>query len=283
MSDRGEAWDEEEAEMVSSPRALRLEHAGQPRLERVPMHTAETQASTRVVTHPLIAHRDRKIVTFVSQFDQVTAAHIRRVIFRAHPGRTNCQRALKRLLKQKILARIEVRTVGGAHGGSGQYVYQLGYAGYKMADMEVGHIARSVKYHSLAIADVYADLYAAQDDHFKIITHENEPDTHRKINGIAVLPDLTILRRLGNKQRPVWFEIDLDTERPKQLRDKLSRYHRAWAAADEGYDPWPLIVWAVPDTKRKLELEALISQQPKESQIMYRVALFGDVVETVTN
>lgn len=187
---------------------------------------------------------------------------------------------MSRLVAQKLLARVEIRTVGGANGGSGQYVYQVGPAGWKLAETEGSFwLGRSVKYHSLAIADVYCDINAR----LNIVRYETEPDTHVKINYVPLLPDMYVEIELGNLTRRAWLEIDLGTERPKQLKDKMSRYHHAWNGAGEKWNPWPYVVWCVPDMKRRAELESLIKLEPVDSQAMYRVAVFEHVVPTLTS
>lgn len=222
--------------------------------------------------------RDQQIIAFVARFGQVTKQHVRHALFDTKSA-TPCDRAIKRLTDQKLLARVEIRTVGGANGGSGQYVYQVGPAGWKLANTEGSFwLSRSVKYHSLAIADVYCDIK----QHLIVITFDTEPDSHQKINYVPLMPDLYVELDLGGITRRAWLEVDLGTERPKQLREKMSRYHHAWSGAGEQWNPWPLVVWCVPDLKRARELFALIGLQPKESQPMYRVALFGEVVQVLS-
>lgn len=222
--------------------------------------------------------RDHQIIAFVARFGQVTKHHVRAAVFDANASSTPCDRAMKRLVDQKLLARVEIRTVGGANGGSGQHVYQVGSAGWRLAETEGSFwLSRSVKYHSLAIADVYVDV----SKNLKLVRWESEPDTHVKINYVPLLPDLYLELDLGHLTRRCWVEVDLGTERPKQLREKMDRYHHAWSGASEKWNPWPLVVWVVPDEKRKRELLSLIALEPKESQPMYRVATFENVVEVL--
>lgn len=226
-----------------------------------------------------LSNRELQIISFVARFGQVTKQHVRNVVFTDLRSSTPCDRAMKRLVAQRLLARIEIRTVGGANGGSGQYVYQVGPAGWKLAETEGSYwLSKSVKYHSLAIADVFVDI----NQRLQVTRYETEPDTHVKINYVPLLPDMYVELDLGHSTRRAWLEIDLATERPKQLKDKMSRYHHAWSGASEKWNPWPYVVWVVPDEKRKRELLSLIALEPKESQPMYRVALFENVVETLT-
>lgn len=225
-----------------------------------------------------VSRRDLDVISFVARFGQVTRLQLRTTVFRTCRSGTPVDRALKRLVDQRLLARIEIRTVGGSHGGSGQFVYQIGPAGWKLAATEGSFwLAKSVKYHSLAIADVYVDIST----NLNIIRYECEPDSHEKINYVAIQPDLYVELDFGKHALRAWLEVDLGSERPKQLKDKLDRYYHAWGGAPDKWNPWPLVCWIVPDTKRRAELESIIKLQPADSQAMYRVCLFEDVVETL--
>lgn len=226
-----------------------------------------------------MSNRELQIISFVARFGQVTKQHVRDVIFASNASATPCDRAMSRLVAQKLLARIEIRTVGGANGGSGQFVYQVGPAGWKLAETEGSYwLAKSVKYHSLAIADVFVDI----NRHVNVVRFETEPDTHQKINYVALQPDLYVELETDQFKRRVWLEVDLGSERPRQLKDKLDRYCMAWNGAGEKWNPWPYVCWVVPDIKRRAELESLIKLEPAESQGMYRVCLFENVVQTLT-
>jgi hypothetical protein len=230
-----------------------------------------------------ISSRDLQIIAFVSRFGQVTLKHIEGHFFGSHKSNTSVKVVLRRLVNQKLLVRVERRTVGGANGGSGQYVYILGYAGWRMSDSKDAYSqARTVNYHSLAIVETFMSIHGAQNEQTQIIRYEVDEESSVKINYIPINPDLYLELRLGSVERRVWVEVDLGTERPKQLKDKLSRYHEAWKDAPDKWNPWPLVVWVLPDEKRKAELDSLIAQQPKESQPMYRTATFENVAEVVT-
>jgi len=225
-----------------------------------------------------IKPRDLEVIAFVARFGQVTRKQIRAVVFASNKSATPCDRAVSRLVKDRLLAEVERPTQGGRRGGQGPIVYQIGPAGWKVAQTEGSFwLARSVKFHSLAIADVYVDIST----HLNVVRFETEPDSHEKINYVAIQPDLYVELDLGRHVLRAWLEIDLGSERPKQLKDKLARYNHAWSGAPDRWNPWPLVVWVVPDAKRRAELESLIKLEPAESQGMYRVCLFEDVVRTL--
>lgn len=223
-----------------------------------------------------IKSRDLEVIAFVARFGQATRAQIRSVVFKDNKSSTPCDRVVTRLVRDRLLAEVERPRQGGRRGGQGPIVYQIGPAGWKVAETEGSFwLSRSVKFHSLAIADVYVDI----NDHLKVIRFECEPDSHEKINYVAIQADLYVELDLGRHVLRAWLEVDLGSERPRQLREKMSRYHHAWSGAPDKWNPFPLVVWVVPDLRRKKELLSLIALEPAESRPMYRVCLFENLVE----
>lgn len=78
-----------------------------------------------------IAERDREIVQLVARFKQLTTTQIKELVY---PGQLHDpqRRAIKRLLENKMLARVNERLPGGFRGGSQEYVYQLGTLGVEL-------------------------------------------------------------------------------------------------------------------------------------------------------
>jgi hypothetical protein len=228
----------------------------------------------------LIPTRDLDVIAFVARFGQVTRKQIRAAVFTENKSDTPCDRTVKRLVDKRLLAIVEQATPGGRRGGRGQDVLQIGPTGWKVAATEGSFwLSRSVKLHSLAITDVYVDISSR----LNVIRFECEPDSHEKINYVPIQPDLYVELDLGQHVLRTWLEVDLGSERPKQLKDKMSRYYHAWSGAPDKWRPWPLVVWVVPDEKRRAEIESLIRLEPAESQAMYRVTLFENVVPTLLN
>lgn len=226
-----------------------------------------------------LSPRDYETIVFVATFGQVTRKQIRRYIFKANKSSTPCDRQVTKLVKHGLLATVELPTVGGARGGSGQHVYQVGQAGWKLSDTRKAYwMATRVNYHSLAIAETFVDI----DEHLKMMRFDAEPDSHEKIAWTNLEPDLYV--ELDMRDQGIlraWLEVDRATERSKQLKDKMSRYYHAWGEAPEKWRPWPLVVWVVPTAKRRAELESLIKLEPADSRAMYRVCTHDDVVETL--
>jgi hypothetical protein len=100
----------------------------------------------------------------------------------------------------------------------------------------------------------------------------------QKIGGDDLRPDMYVeLSRPIGEPLKLWTEIDMATEGPRRIRDKLERYWRAYNAAE--MDDWPLVVWVAVDNERAKELRWLIEQGPKDARQLFRVrtlANFGD-------
>lgn len=275
MSEQG--WDEERGSEDNLARTRDV-YAGQQGSSPDSMVRAEAVAKPAVKTGRL-QPRDTRIVAFVARFRQVSTQHVRDAFFAEHRSPTQPKVVMKRLVKQGLLKRVERPTVGGANGGSGQYVYYLARHGWELAGRPTKNPPRygAIHYDWLAVADVFIDIQL----NLKVVSYRTEPENHERINYVMIEPDLFVELDLRHLTRRVWLEVDMDTETPAQLEAKMERYHHAWLGDSKRWEPWPLVVWVVPNDERRAELELLILRQPAESRPMYRVCLFEDVVQTL--
>lgn len=213
----------------------------------------------------LILDRDRQIITTVARFGQASPANIRELHFHGLSSDTPMYRALSRLVEQKYLRRVERRMVGGSGAGSGQYVFALGSAGWRLMQREGKYSpARTVNYHSLAIIDAFTELkYLEHQGRIQVDIYETEPDSWRSIQGADLRPDLfvKVSDPIRRKRWSLWLEIDLGTERPRQIKEKLANYWHAYkhASADD-LDVYPSIVFLAPDDERERELRHIINE-----------------------
>jgi hypothetical protein len=178
------------------------------------------------------------------------------------------------------LRRIERRLVGGARGGSGQYVYELGRRGYFMFWEGRYNPSRAVSHHSLAIADTYLALIALErSNELRIVGLATEPDCWATVGGVELKPDLRVDVDLPAGRRIyLWLEIDMGTESQKQLRGKLDAYWRAYSDADARQWPvFPRCIWIAVDEERATELRWLITQMPEQSRPLFSVTLLAQL------
>jgi len=216
--------------------------------------------------------RDLAVVNAVARFKQLSATHIRELLF-ADVSKTPSDRALRRLVDMQYLRRIERRMVGGARGGSGQYVYTLGAKGFYMYSTGRYNPARVVNYHSIAIADTYLHLLRLERQGlFKIDGLSTEPDCWATIGRYELHPDLRVDVNGGRGVFKLWLEVDMATEAQRQIRSKLLNYWYAYNEADVSQWPeFPLVVFVAVDSERANELQWVIEQLDDDVALLFRV------------
>lgn len=234
-----------------------------------------------------LTDRDLQILRLVGRFGQLSSGHIRDLVFDGLSD-VPCKRRLAHLTKHRALARIERRTVGGTGAGSGQYVYQLGSLGWQIVRREGRYWPyRAVNYHSLAVGDVYVDLKRLERvGQLRVEFLSAEPDTWASIAGAELRPDLHVILHdlVTNRIISLWIEVDMGTERQKQLKDKMARYYHAFLHSTEellegmgiGRD-FPLVAFLVPDDDRLNELRHLVARGADEAQALFDVRLKDDL------
>jgi hypothetical protein len=259
-------------------------YAGQPRSSPVSTVSLEPVVRTRVRTVRL-QDRDRKIVTFVARFRQVTTDQVRQVFFPHHRSPTQPKVVLKRLVNQKLLKRVDSprRSIGGEVGGSAQYVYYLDRGGWNLAGKPTKNPPKysGIHYDWLAVVDIYIDVK----QNMNLLSYRTEArgECHFRINHILLEPDLYLEVDRSKDKLEVFVESDMGTETPTQIEDKMARYHHAWLGAPARWEPFPYVLWVVPDIERRTELQSLIAKQPADSRPMHLVALYEDVVQTLND
>lgn len=234
--------------------------------------------SKRPTAAPLLSERDQAVVELIGKFKQMTHSQIRMSLFSELASLTPVDRTLKRLLAQGYLSRLR-RPVGGDGGGSGQYIYQLGRAGWKLLDRP-GHFwaPRAVNLHTLAIADCYGAFRQAEDrGELEIIEFTTEPICHQNVGPIRLTPDAyaEVGRRARCLKHTLWLEVDRGSEHRSTLGEKCSRYWHAFQCwRDEFY---PQVTFVVPDLPRKLVVEEVIAHGPADATALFKVLLAREV------
>ena len=222
-----------------------------------------------------IDQRDAAVIQLVTRFRQLTASHIRELLFAHLASHTPCDRTLRRLVDQQFLMRLEFRRPGGSDGGSGHYVYQLGREGHKQYRKGAFKPWSTINRHALAIADTYLALVRLERQGIISINgYTTEPNCHVQVGKHKLEPDLYIsLNRLSSGQhRPLWLEVDRDTEHDTHIKKKLANYWHAYSEADASQFPeWPGVIWIALTDWRAKELRTTIAQGPKEAQKLFRV------------
>lgn len=225
----------------------------------------------------LMHDRDRQILLTVARFGQASAGQLRSLHFADVSSVTPLRRALKRLVAHRLLAVIERRMVGGSGAGSGQYVYQLGAAGWTFTGRPGRYYPlRMVNYHTLAIVDAYVEvMYLQHEGKILINTATSEPDSWMTIAGADLRPDLYLemTQDFTARRYYLWLEVDMGTERQKAIKDKLARYWHAYQhATDVELPAFPLVVFIAPDDGRARELRSIVEKGSEEAQRLFIVS-----------
>lgn len=218
--------------------------------------------------------RDASIVHHVARFGQLSSSHIHQLIFHSLASRTPCERALRRLVRDEYLIRVERRMVGGAKGGSGQYVYALGRRGFFTYFEGRWRPARNVNYHALALVDCWLVIKQLERaGQVQVLGASTEPDCWVTVGRQELRPDMYVeLARSSGETLKLWLEMDMATEGQRQLRGQLQDYQRAYEQADlSEWTVWPRVVWIGVDDERAKELRWLIDQEPAEGRAMFQV------------
>jgi len=226
--------------------------------------------------------RDLRVIQDVGRFRQLSAWQIGELHFSAVRSATPLDRTLKRLTTSKHLVRLE-RPRGGVGGGSAQLVYQLGRVGWKLLGKTGDYwVPKSVNLHTLAVGNWFVQLnQASRSGAFEVLDFLTESAAHKKVGTIQLTPDA--LMTLGFGQRgsgetlSYWVEVDRGTERAEVIQEKCVRY---WNAYDTAWPPdevFPLILFVVPDDRRKQEIERVIKGGPDAAQGLFEVCLMTEI------
>jgi hypothetical protein len=237
-------------------------------------------ASQRLVL--ALSERDRAVVELVGRFRQLTAGQVSAALFADQTSKTPLDRTLKRLIERHYLARL-TRPVGGDGGGSAQYVYQLGRAGWRLLSRPGEYWPfRAVNLHALAVADCFVALTEA--DHAgdcALLGFEPEPACHMTVGAAQLTPDASA--EVGYRDQGVklscWLEVDRGTEHREVIKEKCVRYWRAYQQW-EG-EVFPSVVFVVPDEQRAAVIRQVIAGGPADAQELFHAATHEGLVSSL--
>lgn len=231
----------------------------------------------RIIEPLVLSPRDRRIVAAVARFGQLSSRHIQLLIFDGG-NRTPADRALRRLVDAGFLIRLERRIVGGARGGSGQYVYSLGRRGHYMLREGDFQVDRNVRFHTMCIVDAFCVIKRLVSERkFELFHYSTEPDCWVTIGRQELRPDLFVEIGRGERRLKLWLEIDMGTESQRRIKEKIDRYQRAYNDADVAEWPeFPRVLFVTLDYERADELKWIISRAPSP-RALFDVTVLEDL------
>lgn len=215
--------------------------------------------------------RDLDILRMVDEFTQLSSTHIGELLF-ADRSHSVPDRVLGRLVRTGYLSRVG-RRASGDKGGAGAYAYQLGRYGRVLLGVE-GRPSPNVNTHALMIADTYLELRRAEKAG---VLRVKAWEVERRVPPIRADLFAAVEYPGQGRASSYFLEIDLATERPVRIAEKLAGY---WTAAERwSGEYFPYVVFVVNHLGRKAELRRIVRQLPDEDQReMVRVFMLGELI-----
>lgn len=250
-----------------------------------------TASRTEVVR---LSARDRSVVELVGELGQIPARLIGDFCFHGLRSATPLKRTLQRLVERKLLARLELRLVGGPGGGSSQYVYQLGKQGGRLLGI-AKECPRFTRYdpHMVMTAEcVVRTKLLEHDGQLALLGFKGEDAAYTEVRDpstgqrIKLTPDAWLDVGLHEPRRrlALWLEVDRGTEHNSvQIAAKLARYvqaYRVWDVKRHGA-VFPRIVFVVPDSRRAQRIRRELAKVPDEFKKLFAVEEFASFPQAI--
>ena len=264
------------------------------------MYIAErvTRESLYVLEQQLTP-KHRYIIEILSVVRAATGKQLERLHF-STPNRATrirmCNYTLKRMTDLKVLVR-EREPSGGLGGGSDPYYYALDRPGQVIAWPDKTSRGKywqdpypdpTYLRHRLGITEVFVAANEAIKDGFVLRTYQPEPQCWRHLPmelRRRVRPDAYLALSDGQRLHHWFIEVDMGSEWPKRINEKLNTYYRYYQSGYEQHDlkgVFPLVLWLVPDRKRQGQIQALIDRHPQPAQRLFRVELQAEAYQVLT-
>lgn len=249
-----------------------------------------------------LSERDVAILESLSTHRLLTTAHIRRLHFAfghatvaAASGAT--MRVLTRLEGHTLVTRLS-RRIGGVRAGSSGITWQLGSTGERLLRTMHGETRRrryvepsaTFVAHALMASELAVQLCELRDRQaIELISLETEPSCWRSFVGPHgtlewLKPDLYVITAGGDYEDHWFCEADLATEHPPVVVRKAKVYQRyaATGAHQLRHGLFPAVAWVVPDTARRVALEAALGADKAVHPGLFRVITTDDFTQLIT-
>jgi len=217
-----------------------------------------------------LTERDLALASQVAELRLLSGRQIEALYFpqelHANPeaAARHCRRVLSRLVRERVLVRLE-RRVGGVRAGSASFVYALGPVGQRLLDEQRSRPRRyepSAAFvdHQLAVSQLVVDLtIAGRRGRLEILTTEGEPACWRTLPAIGrsvLRPDLFIAIGAADLEYRWFIEVDRGTHHRPALVRKAQLYESYYRSGIEQAtdEVFPRVAWITPDAARAARL-----------------------------
>lgn len=246
-----------------------------------------------------LSPRDLAILNNVVHLRLMSTMHIERLHFVSMDGSSalsaarRCRRSLERLVRDRLLLRLD-RRIGGLRAGSASFVYAIAPAGQRV----VGDVNPRRRFrepsavfveHTLAVAELYVRLHEAQSTGHLHLTSpiEAEPHCWRTLNNLGtrfvLKPDLFVSLVAGDFEYRWFVEVDLGTEHQPAILRKCLTYGAYYQSGMEqaAHGVFPRVLWVAPDEARARAISRTIDQAVQLTQGLFIVATTQEAVEVL--
>lgn len=221
-----------------------------------------------------LSGRDWAIVWQVGELRLMSGRQVEAVHFPTEQHATaataarHCRRVLERLVRERLLVRLE-RQVGGLRAGSQTFIYGLGPIGYRLLHKD-GTRLRTYEPglafvgHQLAVTQLVVDLIVASHrGQLEFLGVQGEPACWRSVPSIgrAILrPDLFLMIGAGELEYRWFIEIDRGTHHASSLLRKARLYESYYRSGVEqaNHQVFPRVVWITPNQARAEAVQKVV-------------------------
>lgn len=242
--------------------------------------------------------KDQAILTLLSKCRYATTKQIVVLYFKdSEHSRTAFRRANLLLIKLKNLQLINhlERRIGGVRAGSGSFVWCITIKGLKALHRpqrfknKYEPTAHHLE-HTLAVTQVYIFLKLLEEaDKIQLEKFDFEPACHRTYatfsgKKIFLKPDSFAQLVLGEYEDSYFLEIDMATESLNRVVNQCKKYiayYQTGIEQRELHGVFPLVLWVVPDEKRKEAISRKLENELNNFHPMFQVLTLEEFSEWI--
>lgn len=249
-----------------------------------------------------LSPRDHAVLRSLDEHRYLLTSQIQRLHFDAHrspsAGIRACVRTLDRLRRLRLVTRL-ARQIGGRDSGSRGFVWALDEVGYRLLRRDTDEpTTRRRRFeptvlfleHTLAVAEVRVQLEeAARSGSVELLGVQTETTCWRDYVGLhgqpAILkPDLSLVTAAGEYEDHWFIEVDRGTESIRTVLAKCGQYeaYRRSGREQADHGVFPLVVWSMPDARRRARLEDELARARDLDPALLRVVAPEGLVALIT-
>ncbi|MEV7874174.1 replication-relaxation family protein [Microbacterium sp. NPDC089188] len=247
-----------------------------------------------------LSARDHHILDFLSRHRYASTTHLRDVFFAGHAtttaGTRACIRVLHRLLRDRLVARLE-RRVGGSARGSAASIWYLDAVGERLTRPEqtsrrrFASVSTLFLEHTLAITDTHVTLITqaqatgAELERVEIESQAWRPFLTTHATPTVLKPDLYAHLSTPDYDDHYYLEIDRASESIPVVLGQCRLYtaYRATGRAQTEHGVFPRVVWIVPTQRRADRLTAAIHAEQDLPDRLFTVITTTQFAATLTS